>query len=100
MQTLQMKIRKVATSNDSPDERGMPRAVDQRVLHAVTAPKFAPLLLSHTHSERREAQIQGYSPLLALRIFIEGCCTGCRAQGFAQTRLATVNMTQHTDVKV
>lgn len=64
------------TSNNSPNQRGMPRTVYQGELQAVILLlcDAVPQVMREVHRERGEAQVQRDASLTGLWVLVEGGC--------------------------
>lgn len=93
---------KELTPNDSPDKRGVSRAVHQGELQAVILllPPAVPQLIRQIHREGGEAEVQRDAPLTGLRVLVEGSRGGGAAQRPGQRRLPAVDMSEHSNVEI
>lgn len=90
------------TSNDSPNERSVPRTIHQGKLEAVIwlLSHAVPQVIGKIHSEGGEAEVQSDASLAGLRVLVEGGCGRSAAQRPGKRRLPAVDMSEHADVEI
>ena len=65
-------VNDLCAAYDCSDEGRMPRAVHEGELQDLARKLLQ--MLRHGDGEGREAQVKGDTPLLALRMLVQGCC--------------------------